>query len=195
MLHEAVFQPSIRILFLALEVHSRHLIWHPFPYTKTKRVLMQQADHSFAVLHMHNYLCWESTLASWAWTNAQGRALVTATRVNTMLLQCEPMPGSVQSPAAEQSMLSKWRRTSLADNIARQKITISWEVLKFPHFFFVLFCLQKCRSRFPASQMTDQTAQDHRATPRAVSGLSPGTRKLSCQAVCDFGSLALECKC
>lgn len=102
---------------------------------------MQQADHSFAVLHMHNYLCWESTLASWAWTNAQGRALVTATRVNTVLLQCEPMPGSVQSPAAEQSMLSKWRRTSLADNIARQKITISWEVLKFPHFF-----LFRCRN-------------------------------------------------
>lgn len=60
---------------------------------------------------------------------------------------------------------------------------------------FIFVSLQKCHSQFPTSQLTDQTAQDHRATPRAVSGLSPGTRKLSCQAVCDFGSLGLEYKC
>lgn len=62
-----------------------------------------------------------------------------------------------------------------------------------PSFLFVL--LQNCRSRFPASQMSDQTAQDHRAAPRAVPALSPGTRKLSCQAECDSGSLGMECKC
>lgn len=60
---------------------------------------------------------------------------------------------------------------------------------------FIFVPPQNCRSQFPTAQMTDQTAQDHRATLRAVSGLSPGTRKLSCQAVCDFGSLGLEYEC
>lgn len=45
---------------------------------------MQQADHSFAVLHTHSYLCWVSTSASWLCTDAQGRALVPATRVDTV---------------------------------------------------------------------------------------------------------------
>lgn len=101
-----------------------HLLQHHFTYPKPKHVLMQQATHSFAVLHMHNYLCWASKLVSWVWINSQGRVLVTATRVDTELFQHGPMPSSVQSPAAEQSMLSKCRRTSLADNIAKQKITL-----------------------------------------------------------------------
>lgn len=112
-----------------------HLLQHHFTYTKPKHVLMQQAAHSFVVLHMHDYLCWVSKLVSWAWINSQGRVLVTATRADAVLFQHGAMPASVQSPAAEQSMLSKWRRTSLVDNIAKQKITISWEVLRFLHLF------------------------------------------------------------
>lgn len=91
---------------------------------------MQQADHSFAALHRPQLLILRSISASWVGTKAQGRA-----QSQPPGWIRGPTPGSVQSPAQRNPYFPNGEGKVWQINIARQKITIPWEVLKFPHFF------------------------------------------------------------